>query len=93
MRDKKLAAQSVLRVKGSSSVRGKFFAQIFSVIQFWQIWQNDLFKEKLEYGHCIVSKRVTKLKRTSVQYKIFWIIKKKKVLWSWIGKGVKFLIS
>ena len=37
------------RVEGSSPVRGKFFAEFFSLIQFWQIWQNDLFQENLEW--------------------------------------------
>ena len=35
-------------VKGSTPVRGKFFAEFSSaLIQFWQICQNDLFTEKL----------------------------------------------
>ena len=28
--------------------RGKFLLHFFALIQFWQIWQNDLFTEKLE---------------------------------------------
>ena len=36
------------RVESSSPVRGKFFAEFFSLIQFWQIWPNDLFTGKLE---------------------------------------------
>ena len=33
-------------VKGSIPVRGNFFAVFFALIQFWQMWQNDLFREK-----------------------------------------------
>ena len=37
------------RVKGSSPVRGKFFLlNLFALIQFWQICQNDLLWGKLE---------------------------------------------
>ena len=35
-------------VKGSSPVRGKFFADFFSLIQFWHQCQNDLFMENLD---------------------------------------------
>ena len=38
-------------VEGSTPVGGNFFAKYFSLMQFWQIWQNDLFAEKLEYKH------------------------------------------
>ena len=37
------------RVESSSPVRGRIFADFFSLIQFWQIWQHDLFTENLEY--------------------------------------------
>ena len=37
------------RVKGSSPVRGNFYANFFPLIQFWQIWQNDLFMENLDW--------------------------------------------
>ena len=36
------------RVKGSTPVRGNFLAEFFSLKQFWQIWQNDQFTEKLD---------------------------------------------
>ena len=42
------------RVEGSTPVRGNFFADFFSLIQFWQIWQNDLFTENLEWVICTV---------------------------------------
>ena len=38
------------RVKGSIPVRGNFTITI--LIQFWQNWQNDLFKENLKYDPC-----------------------------------------
>ena len=35
-------------VSSTSPVRGNFFAEFFSLIQFWHPCQNDLFTEKLE---------------------------------------------
>ena len=49
MRDKKWAAQSVLGSRVQVLLEVSFFAEFFSLIQFWQIWQNDLFKENLEW--------------------------------------------
>ena len=43
------------RVEGSTPVRGKFFADFFSLIQFWHRCQNDLFTEKLEYHSCMMA--------------------------------------
>ena len=48
MRDKKSADSP--RVRGSTPVWDKFFADFFSLIHFWQIWQNDLFTGKLEWA-------------------------------------------
>ena len=43
------------RGEGSSYVRG---IDVFSaLIQFWQIWQNDLFTEKLECALYIFNQR------------------------------------
>ena len=49
MREKEWAAWSVLgsRVQVLSEVI--FFLNFFSLIQFWQIWQNDLFTENLDW--------------------------------------------
>ena len=52
---KKWAAQSVLPLRVQLTVTGNFFAEFFSLIQFWQIWQNDLFTDKLEW----VTRRVS----------------------------------
>ena len=40
------------RVKASSPERCEVFCDFFSLIQFQQIWQNDLFTEKLKCYFC-----------------------------------------
>ena len=46
---RELSSTDSPRVEGSTPVRDKFFAELFSaLIQFWHRCQNDLFKEKLD---------------------------------------------
>ena len=69
-------------VESSIPVRGKFFAEFFSaLIQFWQIWQNDLFTEKLVF---VVEHDLNILKMHLYNYRIrlsVFVISARRCFW------------
>ena len=73
--------KSQTNVEGSTPVTGKFFAEFYSLIQLWQIWQNDQFTEKLDSSNSWLKK--------SWGLQILW--RSLDLQYLWIGHGLELV--